>query len=38
MEPDEEITADLTGIHGPADWDYDSLVAAFGADNTTEVA
>lgn len=35
-EPDE-ITADLAGIHEPADWDYDSLEVAFGADDTTEV-
>lgn len=29
--------SDLTGVHEPADWDYDSLAAAFGADDTTEV-
>lgn len=29
--------SDLTGIHEPADWDYDSLTAAFGENDTTEV-
>lgn len=37
MPEPEEITADLTGIHEPADWDYDSLAATFGEDDTTEV-
>ena len=30
--------ADLTGIHEPADWDYDSLVSAFGEDDESEVS
>lgn len=30
--------ADLTDIHKPADWDYDSLVLAFGEDDESEVS
>lgn len=35
MEP--EITADLTELYEVPDWDYDSLIEAFGADDTTAV-
>ena len=32
-----EAAADLIDIHDEADWDYDSLVAAFGEDDQSEV-